>query len=68
MRVAERKVIPECDICQDAKAAFDCPTNLRGPDVIGPWALMCNMCYGKYAHPISGETGYKLEEKNGNAK
>jgi hypothetical protein len=51
--------IPKCDFC-DAPAGYDGRTNLRGPNVPGPWANMCEADFKTYGVGLGLGSGQRL--------
>ena len=45
--------LPDCDFCGD-EAQYD------GKTVLGPWANMCRVCFGKYGIGLGLGIGQKL--------
>ena len=51
MRVA---ILPSCDMCKVNTAAYD------GKTVYGPWAYMCEECFGVHGIGLGLGVGQKL--------
>lgn len=47
--------LPKCDICRDSEALFD------GKTTFGPWAYMCDKCWGLHGIRLGLGYGQRLE-------
>lgn len=52
--IAEVSVIPKCDICTTGEAKYDAMTTR------GPWAYMCQECFGDYGVRLGLGYGQEL--------
>lgn len=53
--------IPKCDFCKE-EAKFDAKT------VFGPWAYLCERCFGKYGIGLGLGLGQVLQKRDEGAK
>ena len=49
----------DCDLCQVNIAEYDGATNLRGPNIPGPWANMCRLCFAQFGIGLGLGRGQK---------